>query len=214
MKKILLLIVIAGSSLSVMSQAREGTLEYLKTQQPAAIIEFPYAPEVVEGAIKSEFEKQGAKISSSKGLLIVKNASVETGQEKQILDLYFKIERKSRKDKDISIVYLTLGRAGENIAARTASDRYGVTESKTVLNSFAPSIENHSLGLQIIDQEEVIKKANKKYSGLQEDSVDYYKRKLALEQKMTDNSKQQNEQRIVLERQRQVLEALKVRKKP
>ena len=195
-----------------MAQSKEGTLEYMKTKQPAAVIELPYSEEVVEGAIKSHFEKQGAKITDSKGLMIIKNASLSEGGE--MLDLYFKIERKSRKEKDFTTVYLAAGRPGENIATRQADDRFGLAQSQAYLNSVTPHIENHSVGLQVIEQEEVIKKANKKYNSLVSDSIDYQKKKVALDQKIVDNSKMQEDQRVELEKQKQILEALKARKKP
>src|SRR5687767_9375624 len=115
-----------------MAQSKEGTLEYMKTKQPAAVIEFPYAESVVEGAIKSHFEKQGAKISDSKGLMIIKNASLSG--ESEPLDLYFKIERKSRKEKDFTVVTLAAGHPGENIAMRQADDRFGLAQSQAYLN--------------------------------------------------------------------------------
>lgn len=214
MKKVLFAAFFISIAQLSLAQSKEGTLEYMKTKQPAAVIELPYTDEVVEGAIKSHFEKQGAKITDSKGLMIIKNASLSEGGESQTLDLYFKIERKSRKEKDFTIVYLAAGKPGENIAARQGDDRFGLAQSQAYLNSVTPHIENHSVGLQVIEQEEVIKKANKKYNGLVEDSIDYQKKKLALDQKITDNSKMQEDQRVELERQKQILEALKARKKP
>lgn len=213
MRKLLLLAFILYSFQQVSAQAREATQDYLKTQQPAAVIEYPYAEDLVEGALKNQFEKQGAKVSSSKGMMIVKNVSISAGTENQILDLYFKIDRKSRKDKEISVVYLSAGHPGENIAIRASGDRFGVAESIQFLNGLVPVLENYSVSLQVTEQEDVLKKADKKYSGLISDSVDYQKRKLTLEQKIVENSKAQEAQRLDLERQRQILEALKARKK-
>jgi len=212
MKRTLLTVILAFAILLSIGQAKEGTLEYMKTKQPAAVIEFPYAEAVVEGAIKSHFEKQGAKISDSKGLMIIKNASLSG--ESEPLDLYFKIERKSRKEKDFTVVTLAAGHPGENIAMRQADDRFGLAQSQAYLNSVAPHIENHSVGLQVLEQEEQLKKANKKYTSLVEDSIDYQKKKLTLDQKILDNSKMQEDQRVELERQKQILEALKARRKP
>ncbi len=214
MKKILLLILSSVISCLAPAQSRETTLEYQKTQQPAAVIELPYTEEVVQGAIKSQFDKQGAKITSSKGLMIVKNASVNVGKEKQILDLYFKIDRKSRQDKEVTVIHLAAGHAGENIAARLPDDKFGLAESQAYLNAIGPDIENHSVGLRVTEQEDVIKKADKKYASLKADSIDYQKRKIALEQKIADNSQSQKNQRAEMERQQEVLEALKARRKP
>lgn len=214
MKKILLLILSVSVTSLVIGQVREGALEYGKTQQPAAIVELPYAPDVVEGAIKNHFEKQGAKVNNSKGLMVVKNASMDGAQSNQVMDLYFKVEKKNRQDKNSSIITLSGAHPGENITARVTSDRYGVDEAKEFLTSFTPKVEDYQVVLQIEEQEELLKKADKKYTGLVEDSVDYQKKKVTLEQKIVENSKAQKDQKVLLEKQRQVLEALKARRKP
>jgi hypothetical protein len=59
----------------------------------------------------------------------------------------------------------------------------------------------------------VIKKADKKYNSLVSDSIDLQKKKLALEEKISNNGKSQQEQKIDSERQRTILEALKARRR-
>jgi hypothetical protein len=212
MKRISLLLIITLLHFSAMSQSREGTVDYQKTRQHAAIIELPYSTEVLEGAFKDIFSKQGAKKSESKGFQVFRSARLEEGSSNPLYDLYFKIDRKSRKEKDISIVYLTVAHPGENIAVRLADDRYGQDDAKAFLNMVTPKVEAYNLELQINAQEEEIKKADKKYNSLVADSIDFQKKKLTLEEKIAANSKSQEEQRKETARQREISEALKGRR--
>ena len=98
------------------AQSYEGTVDYQKKDEKAIIIEFPYPPSVVEDAIISKLEKMGFKKKESKGFLVYKNV-VLTDISAEPADYMIKVERKSRKDKDESIVYLLINRNDENIIA-------------------------------------------------------------------------------------------------
>ena len=69
MKKLVVLFVslLSAGIIYAQPQATEGSAEYQKTQQPAAIIELPYAENVVEKAIAEYMAKKGSKGSDSKG---------------------------------------------------------------------------------------------------------------------------------------------------
>lgn len=213
MKKILLLITIILASKFSFSQAQEGTIDYQKAKQNAAIIELPYSQDVVEGALKELFSKQNAKSNESKGFLVFKAARLEEAGNNPLYDLYFKIDRKSRKEKDMSVLYLTVAHPGENIAVRVPDDRYGQDDAKAFLNTITPKMEAYNLELQIKDQDEAIKKADKKYGSLVSDSIDLQKKKTTIEEKIVANSKAQEDQRKEQARQREISEALKARRK-
>ena len=99
------------SSLAGLSQSFEGSVEYLKKDQQAIVIEFPYAPSVVEEAIEKRMEKLGHKKKESKGFLVYKNVVLREISSEPA-DYLIKVERKSRKEKDESIVYLLMTRDG------------------------------------------------------------------------------------------------------
>src|SRR5262245_7360460 len=64
-------------SLFVSAQSYEGSVEYSKKDQKAMVIEFPYAPSVVEDAIVEKMEKLGYKKKESKGFLVYKGAVIK-----------------------------------------------------------------------------------------------------------------------------------------
>src|SRR5438046_168619 len=117
MKKTFTLLLIAFIFLSASAQSYEGTVEYQKKDEKAIVMEFPYSSSVVEDAIIARMDKLGYKKKESKGFLIYKDA-VLSEISSEPADYMIKVERKSRKDKDESVVYFIVNRNNENILAR------------------------------------------------------------------------------------------------
>src|SRR6476469_2378313 len=106
MKKTILFFSILLISLLCYGQAQEGTVEYQKRLQPAAVIELPYPPSVVDAAMNDYLSKKGkSRKDNVKGFSTFKNT--DTVQSDSInADLYFKTERKSRKEKEVTVISL------------------------------------------------------------------------------------------------------------
>jgi hypothetical protein len=180
-------------------QAREAKIAYQKTQQPAAVIELPYAKNVVETAIENYLSSKGAKGNESKGFKTFRNVRLEDTVSN---DMYFKVERKSQNE---STVYLFVAPVNENVVARTTESSYGVEQAKTVLNNLAPSAESSNLDMQLKTQQENVSRAEKRLRSLMDDGADLSKRKSNLEEKILENQQLQEKQRVEIERQRQQL---------
>jgi hypothetical protein len=142
-------------------------------------------------------------LNRDKGFLVFKNAYV-TDISQDRMDYLVKVERKSRKENDESVLYLVIQKDGEN--AMEKIDAYDLGRAKTYLNQMLPDIEAANLELQIKAQEEAIEKAEKKLKGLQDDKAD-------LEKKLEANEKAQDDTIKDLEQQRQSLINLKGRRK-
>src|SRR5688500_12961960 len=180
-------------------QAREAKIAYQKTQQPAAVIELPYAKNVVETAIENYLSSKGAKGNESRGFKTFKNVRLEDTVSN---DMYFKVERKSQNE---STVYLFVAPVNENVVSRNTENGYGVEQAKTVLNSLAPSAESSNLDMQLKTQQENVSRAEKRLRSLMDDAADLSKRKSNLEEKILENQQLQEKQRVEIERQRQQL---------
>lgn len=191
------------------AKAVQGIAEYQKSKLPAAVIELPYAPSTVEASIDEHFSKKGHKSASSKDYKVFRNVQVAGADH---FDAYIKIERKSRKEKEASVVYMVVTKPNELITAKSSGDQLGVSDAREFLNNLVPDVEEHQLKLDILAQEEVIKKTEKKYNSLLSDSTDLAKRKLQLEEKITENSTALQNQQAELEKERLALEAVKSRK--
>jgi len=164
----------------------------------------------VEDAIINKMEKLGFKKKESKGFLVYKNV-VLTDISAEAADYMIKVERKSRKDKDESIVYLLISRNDENIIAR--SDALVNSNTKTFLNNLSPDVEAYNLEVQIKDQENTVEKAEKKLRNLQDDKESMEKKIKKLQDDLEENAKDQADQQKDIEKQKQVLEALKGKRK-
>jgi hypothetical protein len=213
MKNLLLLFLFCSFIIQTNAQqAFEGSIDFQRSTQPAALIECLAAEKTVEKAVIEYFSKKGYKSSDSKGFLIFKGYKLKNGEE-FTSDLYFKIERKSRKEKEATVVYLVTGKAGEDIKKRTASDNSSLSGAKDLLNDIQPAVTAYDLELQIQDQEETVKKADKKYNNLLDDQKDYEKRIKGLQEKLEENKNDQIKQQAEVKKQKEAFEALKLKRK-
>ena len=120
MKKISLLLV---SFITIMgaacTQAYETSIQYNKKKHTAIAIDYMYPPEAVENAFIQKMEKLGYRSKEEKGLfnrdkgfLLFKDAYVADISTDR-MDYSIKVERKSRKENDESVLYLVLSKDGE-----------------------------------------------------------------------------------------------------
>lgn len=214
MKQLFLFLTGFVTSLIVYAQptASEGSTDFQRTTQPAAIIELPYSEKVVEKAIKEYMSKKGVKGDDNKGYKIFRGYKIKNAHEYSS-DLYFKIERKSRREKESTVVFLVAGKNGEDLKKRVVSDNASIDGCKELLEDMIPDIVAYDLEVQIQDQDEVIKKAEKKYNGLIDDQKDYEKRIKALEDKLEQNKKDQEKQQEEVKKQKELLELLRGKRK-
>ena len=213
MKKlsILFFALIAASVVYAQPQATEGTTDFQKTTQPAAIIELPYAEKVVDKGIADYMLKKGSKGSDSKGFNTFRGYKLRDSQD-YTSDLYFKTDRK-KGDKDVTVVTLIVGKNGEDVKTRTSPDNSSLDGAKDLLNDMVASIDAYNLELQIQDQDDAVKKAQKKYDGLVDDQKDYEKKIKNLQDKIDQNKKDQDKQQDEVKKQKDILETLRGKRK-
>jgi len=193
-------------------QAFEATTDFQRTTQPAAIIELPYPENIVEKAITDYLSKKGMKGGDSKGYKVFRGYKLRDTQD-YMSDLYFKIERKSRKEKDLTVVSLVAGKTGEDIKLRVAPDNSTLDGAKDLLNDMVSSIDAYNLEVLVKDQEDMVKKAQRKYDGLIDDQKDYEKKIKNYQDKLEENKKDQQKQQDELKKQQGILETLKGKRK-
>jgi hypothetical protein len=215
MKKFILVLFIsvaAFQTLNAQTAAIEEMLEYQKGQNKhATVIELPYPPETVENAIKQDMAKRGLKPEKAKGGLLVYRG-VRLQDDTEVSDLHFKVERKSKKEKDVSKVHLIVGRSSENITLRDQNDSHKSENGKSFLNGLVPTVASHQLDIDLKDKSELIKKAEKKLKFLTEDQKEYEKKIISLQEKLIQNKKDQETQTAEILKQRGILDALQGRK--
>ncbi|MBC7848506.1 MAG: hypothetical protein H7Y31_02160 [Chitinophagaceae bacterium] len=212
MKTIFTFLVFALTCASSFGQAYEAKAEHQRKQHVAAVLELPYPPEVVEEAIKDYMAKKGYKISSSKGTYSFKGVKMDD-RDTSNKDVHFQVERKSRKEKDVSLVHLIVSKANESLSDRVPEDRTGIEDGKAFLNRMTPAFEAYNLEAEIENQDKNIKKAEKKLDNLIDDQRDLERKIKNLEDKLAENKKAQVAQQAEIGNQKTIFDGLKGKRK-
>ncbi len=199
MKRIYLLIPMFLISVLIFGQAQEGTVEYLKNQQPAAFIELPYETHIVNEAMNDYLSKKGkSRVDDLKGFTTYRNTQL-IGKDSVNADLYFKVERRDKQQKEVSIIYLLLTMPKEGSVTVNNVHHLNMEQAKTYLNELLPAIEAYNLELLIKHQNESIIKGESKFKNLMDDASDLEKKRLTVENNILENKQNQKIQRSLLE---------------
>jgi hypothetical protein len=211
MKKLLLSLIAVCAVTAIFAQARYTTAEFQKVMRPAIVADVPFPEKTISNAIEDKMGKMGYKGKSVKGFTMYSGVHLnELGSGNY--DMYFMVDRVSRKDKGNSTVTLMLS-SGFDAFVSDSSDATLINNAKTYMNSLRDMVAAYDLELQIAEQEDVIKKADKKYNGLVDDGTDLQKKKRKIEEQIVENTAAQAAQKTEAEKQRQVLETLKAKRK-
>lgn len=209
-KYILAAILIFGFTLS-MAQSRSVSVEYQKIKRDGIVNEIPFNDKITAAAIEDTFQKLGYKGKESKGFVVYKGVMLPV-LGKQSYDLYFSIDKKSKKDKDASFVSLLISRDFDNFMSEsTASELMG--NAKIYMDSLRNIVARYDLEQQIIEQEDLVKKNEKKLLSIIDNGEGYEKEKKKLEDKIEANKKAGKKQESDVDIQKQVLETLKGKRK-
>ena len=211
MKKLYFVVAIILFSTYCFAQARLTTAEFQKVLQPAAEIDMPFPEKTVMKSIVDMLEKKGYKARDTKGYFTFKGVMLpELGNS--FYDLYFKTDRKSRKEKDNTILTLLVSGGYEKFIGDSTGSVL-MTNVKTFLNKQVEATAAYDLEMQINEQDESTINAQKKLASLIEDGQSLQKKKEKLEKEIVDNIKKQSDQRIEADKQNQIFSTLKAKRK-
>ncbi len=195
-------ILAAGAGISASAQAYEASIQFNKKKQQSLAIDYPYQPQAAEDALVQKLAAMGYKpkeekgiLNRDKGFLVYKNIFISEISEKR-LDYLVKVERKSRKETDESILYFVLMDQDKNVLSGTDAAFTG--RAKSFLNSLLPAVEAADLELQIKAQEEMVLKAEKKLRDLKDEQS-------SLEKKLVQNKTDQESTQKDIESQKHQL---------
>jgi hypothetical protein len=201
---------VAISSIAA-AQSRTETVSYQKINRQAVVAEIPFPEKTVRDAIEDKMQQMGYKGKDVKGFTVYKGVRLsDLGSDSY--DLYFAADRKSRKEKDYATLTLMISKGFESFVADSTDSKL-INNAKGYIDSIKVMIGAYDLEQQIIAQEDVIKKADKKYTNLIEDGVSLEKKKKNIENDIAENIKSQANKKTDTEKQRQILETLRARRK-
>lgn len=185
-------------------QAQEGSVEYQHKLHPAAVIELPYSPSMVNAAMNDYLSKKGkSKGDDIKGFTTYRNMQAIQNDSSNA-DLYFKTERKSHKEKEVTVVSLLL--SPTDVQTNNSHLHYmNMEEGKSYLNNLAIAVDAYNLELTIKDQNHAVIIAETKYKILAGEGSDLENKRTAIEKKIADNKADQQQQLREIENQKQKL---------
>ena len=219
MKKYSLIIILlfAGFNYSF-SQVLSTTVTYNKTSQPALMLELPYDQNTAEGFIISNLKKTGYdpeskgklfwKQNKVNGFYIFKGVTLEGLT--QSVDLYFKIDQKSKRIKDQSIIYLLVSKGNEKFIS-SDSDEPIYNVAQKLMNSFVTRSASYKLGLDVKAQEAELKDAEKKLAQQKDSEKEITKKIEQLQEDLKKNKSDQETQKIIIEKEKKKLADLKAK---
>lgn len=194
MRKLLLLLMVTllpRPAVHAQPVAYQSKTQYQKAQLDAVAIDLPYSDDLADQTIKDYMGKKGLKGAGQKGYTLYHG--IRLGDTASTMnDLLFKTERRN-KDKNASTVTMLVVMAGEDPAKRAPGAPFPVEDAKVFLNNLIPAFIAADLELQIQAQEIVIKKAQKKYNGLQDDHSDLEKKIRNAQSDLDQNKKDQTQ---------------------
>ncbi len=200
----------------VNAQAYETTIDYSKKKQNAYAIDYPYSTDALQDAIVSRMEKMGNKgkeekglFNKDKGFIVFKSAYVNDISS-DAMDYIVKVEQKSRKDKNTSVLYMIVNKNGED--ASSGLDPMEVERIKEFLQSLQTDVVAADLELQIKAQEDVVAKAEKKLKNLKDDQDSMEKKIKNLQDDLKKNAKDQENAQKDIDNQKSALDALKAKR--
>jgi hypothetical protein len=206
MKKITLVVVCFIMAQFAISQAYDGSVDYLKKSQAAVIVEYKYPQETVEKTLRDKLERLGLKVKSTKGFLVAYNAVINSVSSNQ-MEYAFQVDRKSKREKETTVVSMVMNVGDVNATADNAS------KAKDFLNELAPAIDALNVDNMVNDQTSAVEKAQKKNKNLQEDIESLEKKIRNYQDDLAKTKKQQEDQVKEVARQQEILETIKAKRK-
>ena len=211
MRTFILVSLFAVFSFSTHAQSRVESVEYQKVQRDAIVADVPFPEKTIAAAISDTLQKLGFKGKDTKGFTLYKGVTL-AALGSSAYDLYFSVDRKSKKEKDQSTVTLMISKDFDNfIAEKTEPDI--ISNAKTYMDSLRNIVAIYDLEQQIQEQEVLVKKNEKKLEDLTDQEKDYEKDRKKLEDKIDTNKKNKAKQISENDVQKQVLQTLKAKRR-
>lgn len=190
------------------------TAEYNGQKYPCYIVEYNLPPDETENVIKEKLRAQGYNASKSKGYLAYRNVKLNDLDSENAQDILFKVERKSRKEKDKSIVTMITAKAGlipedKVKGAKMVADIEPSSNSVSFMNSFQSAIDQQAYQLAVSAQEDEVAKAEKKLKSLQDDQLKLEKKIKDYQSDLEVNKKDQDKQVTEVANQKSILDKKK-----
>lgn len=190
------------------------TAEYNGQKYPCYITEYNLPPDETENVIKDKLKSEGYNAGTSKGYLVYRNVRLKDLNADEPQDVLIKVERKSRKEKDKSLVTMIAAKSGQIPedkvkGAKTVADVEMPASSIDFINGFQANVNVKAHDLAVNAQTDEVAKAEKKLKSLQDAQVKLEKKIKDYQDDLVANKKEQDKQSDEIAKQKTQLDQLK-----
>ena len=200
------------------AQSVSTSVKFDKTDKPALMLYLPYSQEVAEGTILTKLKEIGFepetsgslfwKQSKLNGYYAFKGVALKTDKS-DLVDLYFKVDRRGSKKDNQSVMYLLTSRGGDNFVADN-KDATIYNAAQKFLNGFVNETASFKHTLDMQTQEETVKKAEKKLAELLISETDLNTKLLRLQEELKKVKEAQVSQQSLIDTERKKLGEMKM----
>ena len=212
-----LLIALFITGFSFAQSPMKTTADYNGQKYPCYIIEYNLPPEETQNVIVEKLRSEGYRADKSKGFLVYRNVRLKDLNNEEPQDVLFKVERKSRKENEISIVTMITAKSGlisENKVkgAKSVADFEPSSNSVPFIKSFQSAIDVQSYPLAVSAQEDEVANAEKKLKSLESDQQKLERKIKDYQNDLEQNKKDQATQTGEIAKQKTLLDQKKAEK--
>jgi hypothetical protein len=217
MKKIATPVLFLLAFFFLKAQVSRDKISYNKDKQECLVMHYNFPPDAVENALIDKLKKLGyigreekGMLNRDKGFRVYKETTIDEISSNKY-DYVINIEKKSNKELDETNLYLIIFKGNENGLSQLSRDEFD--KVKDFLTNLVPEVEAAHIEILVAAQLATVDKADKKLKTLQEDSVLIQSKIKKLQEELDKNVKDQEAQKKEIETQKQMLDALKGRRK-
>ena len=198
-------------------EVKKSKIEFNGIKYDGYLIELNAPPDIVEDAINRRFKLQGSKPKETKGFLVYRNVVMPRIDPVKQMDAFIKVERKSKKEKDKSIVYFIPTIAGEISGDKSKSDTAAnitaIENGDAFLLGLVPGVAMGVHEKDFANQQMLVKKEEKTLANLKDDQSSLEQKLKKLQDDIQYNKKAQEKQTIEVDKAKTKLNEL-IAKKP
>ncbi|MEO5893596.1 MAG: hypothetical protein ABIQ31_25300 [Ferruginibacter sp.] len=196
------------------AEVKNATIEFNGGKYSGYTVELNAPPDIVEDAVTERFKSQGVKPKETKDFKIYRNVVMPLIDPSKPIDAFIKVERKSKSEKDKSIVYFIAAAPGGipedkvKSGAVASSSVIAVESGGAFLTGIIPDIKRGVHEKNVADQQSQLKKEEKKLASLQDDKEDMEKKLKKLQSDIEYNAKALERQAAEVEKAKSSLNDL------
>ncbi|HEY1021723.1 MAG TPA: hypothetical protein VGE06_05395 [Flavisolibacter sp.] len=215
--KAILPILLLFACATTIAQSVSTSVKFDKANKQGLMLYLPYSQEVAEGTILTKLKEIGFEPESSgslfwkqnkvNGFYAFKGVALQ-GENPQLVDLYFKVDRRGSKKDNQSVMYLLTSKGGENFIT-DITDPTTFAAAQKFLNGFTNETATYKHTLDVKAQEETVKKAEKKLADLQKEERDMAEKIARLQEDLRKNKESQISQQSTIEAERRKLDEMR-----